>query len=292
MFNYRYPVVITSPNGVVNFQDISLGDLSCEVAFVDQMDGWTNTARPVVITSQKAIGDGASIASRFYAQGRQITIGGLIATSSELENEQAWDNLSYLAFPWNQDLNLEFVGPEPKYVTTRVISDLRITQWNPTGFRFEIDVLCADPYKYDAVNILSGASGIAGASSGGMTFPSTFPMTFTTTASGSSNGVTLINTGNAPTNPQIIIFGQVDQGWRIENTVTGKFISFDISATSASDQILLDHATETAYYNGTPITGLVNGDWWPLEPKINTIKLFGNYYSATVFTVTARSAWR
>ncbi len=291
-FFFKEKLTFTSSYGVAKFNDTSdLGGLTAEMAFIDVLDGWTATAKPVVVSSQKAVGDGAYVANRFYNQGRVLTIEGILGTSGPTETDSVWSQLADFAFPLNDDIVVRHEGPIPRFVTARVISEISPVQFMENGFRFTVDLLCADPFKYDADNVLTGTAGIVGDSLGGRVFPALYPLTYGTTAGGSSNQVIINNIGNADTYPVITISGPVDQGWRLENSTTGDFISFDISIPTGST-LTLDHKLETATLDGSSVTGLVNGDWWPIKKGVNIIKLFGNFYAASSFTVTARSAWR
>jgi len=291
-FFNRELTTFTSATGTVRFNDTSdLGDLEADQCWLDELDGWMKTVQPVVITSQKAIGDGAYIAKKFYSQGRVLMAKGMVACDTELETEQAWHELVKYAFPLNEDIVVTHYGPIPMYGTFRVISDVRVAQFMPLGFRFEVDLMSTNSFLYDAVNTLSGTSGIVGNSTGGMTFPLTFPLDFNGTAGGSGNIINLNNVGNAPTKPYVTITGPLDAGWRLENTTTGQFLSFD--ASLATGQVMtIDFEKESADIAGASITGLVDGDWFDLVPGNNVLKLFGNYYAAASITVTAKSAWR
>lgn len=292
-FFWQKPLTVVNSNGSVTFNDLSAGpgDIVAEMALVDVLDGWTATATPVVVTAQKAIGDGAFLASRLYSAGRSLHVEGLIATDGYEETENAWNDLVFKAFPLNEDLTITAQGPVPKFVVARVVSPITPLQWMPDGFRFGLDLLCTDPFKYDAVNILTGTSGVSGASSGGMTWPVTWPVVWNAQTNGVGNGVTLTNIGNADTLPTISITGPLDTGWRIENETTGEFLSFNV-ALLAGQTLVIDAKTESAEVEGSPVVGLIDGDWFPLKPGANFIRLFGNYDPATSFTVTALSAWR
>lgn len=290
-FFFNQSLVVTSPNGTVTFNsDGVTGDIDAEIALIDHLDGWTKTAPPVVVQLQRAIGDGAIVARRFYTQARTLAIEGIVATTDETETENAWNDLVYNAFPLNEDITITAYGPRPKYVTCRVASAIEPVQFMPDGFRFSLEAICADPFKYDAVETLTGTSGIVGTSSGGFTFPLEFPIVFNGTAAGAGSQVILNNIGTADTLPTFTISGQLDSGWRLEND-TGETLSFDVSML-AGQTMTIDSKLETAFVNGSPVTGLVDGDWFALHPGVNVIKLFGNYYSGTTFTVTAKSAWR
>lgn len=291
-FFLQEPTTFTSSTGEVRFNDPSdPGDLLVEHVWLDQLDGFTATVKPVVVTAQKAVGDGARIAGRFYSQGRVFMAGGMIATDTPDETESAWHNLVNLAFPMNESIRLTHYGPTPMYIDVRVISDVRPTVFMPLGFRFEVDLMSESSYLLDAVNTLSGTAGVVGNSSGGMVFPLTFPLDFNGTAAGTGNQVSLTNIGTAPSRPLVTITGPLDTGWRLENTTTGKFLSFDVSL-SVGQTLTMDFSSQTASIGGVSIAGLVDGDWWDLARGPNVIKLFGNYYPATSYTVTAKSAWR
>lgn len=288
------PLVVASPNGTVTFNNPGLiGDLTgADEAWIDGFEGWTDSVNPVVVQSQKAIGDGAFLAKRLYVQGRLITVEGMIATDSEEGTEDAWNDLVFRAFPLNEDIVMTHQGPGiHKFVTGRLISQVKPTQFMPNGFRFTLDFLCPDPYKYDADSTLFGTAGIVGDSSGGMEFPLTFPIVFNGVPAGSGNQIIINNIGNADTFPTFTVFGQLDAGWRIENETSGESLSFDVDTTPLNTMVI-DSKAETANIDGSPVTGLVSGDFFTLKPGVNVLKLFGNYFPDTTWSVSAKSAWR
>jgi phage-related protein len=288
------PLVVASPNGTVTFNDPgSIGDLNgADEAWIDGFEGWTDTVPPVVVQSQKAIGDGAYLAKKLYAQGRVINIEGMIACVDEEGTEDSWNDLVFNAFPLNEDIVITHQGPGSwKYVTCRVISSVKPTQFMPNGFRFSLDVLCEDPFKYDAQNTLAGTAGVVGNSSGGMTFPLKFPLVFNGNPAGEGNQIVLVNVGTADTYPLIVINGQLDAGWRVELSNTGESLSFAVDV-GVGQTLTINSKTQVADIDGSPVTGLVEGDFFALKPGVNILKLFGNYVPGTTFTVTAKSAWR
>jgi hypothetical protein len=291
-FFFNDPVSIVSSEGEASFNEPGdSGDLGSVEAWLDQLDGWTSTVKPTVFSSQKAVGNGSRLSGTFYHPGRVLMVGGILATDSPAETETAWNELVRIAFPMNETVRLTHNGPQPKYTDVRVISDVRVTQFMPLGFRFEVDLMSEQSFLYDAAATLSGSAGVVGSSFGGITFPLAFPFTFGGSTSGSGNSVTLTNIGNAPSSPSVTLTGPLDAGWRLENTTTGKYISFS-AGVSAGQDLIIDFVTRSATMDGTPITGLIDGAWWEVVPGINTIKLFGNYYPGSSFTITAKSAWR
>lgn len=291
-FFYRDVTTFASPNGTVRFNDpTGLGDYHADQAWLDGLDGWTTTVKPVVVSSQRAVGDGAYLAKKFYSQGRVFMARGLVATNTKVDTEAAWNDLVSIAFPLNEDITITNLGSVIKTTTVRVISDVRCTQLMEDGFRFEVDLMSEESYLY-SVNDISATAGIVGSATGGMTFPMTFPLEFNIDPQGASNSAIVTNIGNAPSRPVITIAGPLDAGWRLENTTSGEFIAFDKSLAGTSNKLVIDFKKQTAIIGNSTVAGLLEGDWWDIVPGANIIKLFGTYYGATTFTVSTKSAWR
>lgn len=260
---------------------------------VDQLPGWDDTVDLNVISVPRGFGDGAYTASRFPAKSRMLTVGGYLVAPTRAALDALWDRVALYAFPQDVDITFTRFQPVPKYVTARLASPISVEQYHGAegGMRFEATLLCSDPFKYDALNTLSGSSGVAGLSTGGRTYPRVYPLVYGTTALGSGNQVLLVNVGTAPTYPVFTINGPLASGWRLENSTTGAEESFDIDL-STGDILTIDNGTRQAYLNGNLVNGLLNGDWWSLAAGGNVIKLFGDYNATASFTVTAVSRWR
>lgn len=260
---------------------------------LDDLAGWGSTADLNVIKSSKGTGDGDYLATRFPAKSRLIMASGYVVVPGRAALDSVWDLLSIQAFPVDLDIVLTRYEPVPKYVTARVAGPIEQVQYFPAegALRFEVPLICADPFKYDAVNTLSGSAGVAGVSTGGRVYPRTYPLTWNITAAGSGNSITLFNVGTAKSYPIINIHGPLPSGWRVENSTTGDEEAFAVDLLS-SDILVIDNQQKSALFNGAPVSGLLAGTWWPLARGSNTIRLFGNYDAAAGFTVSAKSAWR
>jgi hypothetical protein len=288
-------VTIQSSSGVWAFNDSGSiatwpGALKMNI---DVLDGWSETFPLDVISVPRGIGDGNYTAARFPARARNITVGGYITAPSRAVLDTNWDAIVLRAFPQDETLRIARYEPVPKYVTGKLAGPLAITQYlgREGALRWEGIVLCSDPYKYDATSTLSGTTGIAGLSTGGRTYPRTYPLKYVTVGSGSGNSISLTNIGTAKTYPVITITGPLNNGWRIENSTTGDTLSFDVSL-STGDVLVIDNLGKFATVNGSPINGLLSGDWWSLAPGPNVVKLFGDYNATATFTVVANSRWR
>lgn len=260
---------------------------------IDDLPGWDDTVDLNVISTPRGFGDGNYTSPRFPAKARMLTVAGYAVATSRLTLDQLFDKIALVAFPQDVDITLTRFQPIPKYVKARLAGSIDLVQYHGSegGLRFETTLLCSDPFKYDAVNTLSGSSGVAGLSTGGRTYPRVYPLVYGTTAQGSGNQVILTNIGTAPTYPIFTITGPLSSGWRLENSTTAEEESFDIGL-SAGDVLVINNNTKSATLNGNPINGLLNGDWWSLAQGGNVIKLFGDYNATASFTVTAVSRWR
>lgn len=261
---------------------------------IDDLPEWDDTVDLNVISVPRGFGDGAYTAPRFPAKSRVVTVGGYIVATSRLALDQTYDALASSAFPQDVDIRFTRFAPIPKYVTARLAGPIQQPQYQGDGFglRFELVLLCSDPFKYDALNTLAGSSGVAGLSTGGRTYKRVYPLVYGTTAQGSGNQVILTNIGTAPALPVFTINGPLSSGWRLENSTTGAEESFDITL-SIGDVLTIDNGAKTATLNGNLVSGLLNGDWWTIAPNSsNVIKLFGDYNATASFTVTAVSRWR
>jgi hypothetical protein len=279
--------------GSVAFNDGIMSDwpgaMKCHV---DNLDGWQETVDKNVVRSQRGVGDGDYIGNRWAAKSRMLMMEGYIHAPSRLIVDQTFDSIVANAFPDDTDITLTRFEPIPKYVVCRLAGKVELVQYISEGLRWRTTLLCADPFKYDALNTLSGTAGVAGVSSGGVTFPVTFPVVFSTAAQGEGNQIVIFNTGTARAEPIVTVHGPLTTGWRVESATTGEFSAFDISL-GAADVLVMDHRMKTAELNGQLVSGLLTGKWWTLRPKSNTIRLYGDYNSAASFSIGAtKSTWR
>lgn len=259
----------------------------------DEIDGWKDTVSLDVISVPRGIGDGNYTAARFPSQARMLTIGGYIVCPNRATLDSLLDLLVIQAFPEDVDIKLTRFEPVPKYVTGRLADKVLVTQYMPAEgqARWETMLLCSDPFKYDAVNVLTGTTGIAGVTTGGRTYPRVYPLVYTSTSGGTGNAITVTNIGTARTYPVITIVGPVNSGWRVENSTTGDTMGFEITLTTG-DILVIDSQNKFATLNGSPVNGLLNGDWWSLARGTNVVRLFGDYNATATFSISGISRWR
>lgn len=262
----------------------------------DLLDGWDDTVEPNVSRVQRGVGDGDYISKHWAKKSRMLISGGYAWALTRADLENLFDLLAVNAYPENADIVLTRHEPIPKFVTARVAG--RIEQVQKIGragegysMRWSTTLLCPDPLKYDALDSLVGSSGVAGVSSGGRTYPRVYPLVYNMSAQGEGNQVIVYNRGTTKAPVQITIHGPLTTGWRVDNVTTGETSAFDLSL-GVSDILVIDTQTKTALLNGSPVNGLIQGSWWQLNPRSNTIRLYGTYDPAANFALLGKSTWR
>lgn len=259
---------------------------------IDTLLGWDETSELDVVSTPIGGGaDGEIVSDFFSARARHMIIGGWVFADSRESADAAWDLIARAAFPRNKDIVLTRFEPTPKFVTLRVSDRREKSPAFPYGFRWNCPVMAPSPFKFDPNPVSGGPVGVAGQSSGGRFYPRTYPLTYTVTTSGSENSFTLVNAGTANAYGVFTIHGPlVKGGWRLVNDTTGEYIRFDV-ALSASDVLTIDFANRVALLNGYAVTASISGDFWPVVPGANVIRLFGDYDPAVSVSGTIYSAW-
>jgi hypothetical protein len=158
-----------------------------DVRIDDLGPGWLNSADLRVVSSPRGVGDGDYVANRFAFKSRMLNVEGYINASSRANLDALWDLMQVQAFPENVDITLTRYEPVPKFVVGRLAGELEVVQYfgNEGSLRFSTTILCADPFKYDAVNTITGGPvGVSGISTGGRTYPRVYPLVYNITAGG------------------------------------------------------------------------------------------------------------
>lgn len=259
---------------------------------LDVTDGWKNTPEPDVrSTPFGSSRDGSTSASFFAYPARFVVLSGWAYADTEAQAEALHDLILKTVLPRNTAVNVTRYEAVPKYVLGKRAAALE-TDWPmPNGFRWQTTIQCDDPFKYAPV-LSTASAGVSGNISYGRIYPRVFPMTYTTTGAGDSTSVSFNNIGTARSRRfTVTINGPLTQGaWRLRNDTNGGELAFGVGINSG-DALLIDFSNETATLNGYPIAYTLVGDFWGMDPGINTIRLYADYNLTTAFTVAARSAW-
>lgn len=260
---------------------------------IDLMDNWSNTSEidAVFTAVGSSAGDGAIPADYFPARQKEIVLSGAVEAANKADREYLEYYLKGTVFPRNQELTITRYEAVPKFVRARV-SGQRVILPNvtKTGFRFQIPLTQADPFKY-SITTVTDSTGVAGGGTAGFTFPITFPFTFSAYDSGTGdNQVVINNSGTFYAPPVITLTGPLNRGWFLMNATTGKTLRFDIDI-EAGQELVIDHRTETALLDGSTVVAKIVGDFWKLIPGNNIVKLFADFDAAAGFEITTHSVW-
>lgn len=285
--------VTSTPTGVaaVTFNDPSTLPAGAISWGLDVLLPWSNT--PELDAEFTSIGsvDGEVSSDFFPAKGKQLAIGGWASAVDRATAESLADLIVRDAFPRNVDLVIARYEATPKFITARRTAPIEFSWVGPYSFRWGTELRAGDPFKY-ALTPIVGSAGVAGQSSGGRSYPRTYPLQYTTISSGEANRVIVTNTGTADSRKfTITITGPLSKGgWRLVNETTGGILKFDL-AISSTDTLVIDFQREIALFNGAPVTATITGDFFPIEPGVNVLKLYGDFDPAADFSVNAYSAW-
>ena len=257
---------------------------------IDVLDGWKVTPQLEYSVNKISDVDGEILSEVQSAKAKYLTVSGYVLAATREQSEMLED-LLVNTFARNTELTLVRHEVVPKFVTCRRVGSIEISNPMENGWRFTVDLMCPDPFKYSLVPIGPYSAGVAGLSSGGRTYPRTYPLEYDTISSGSENRVVLTNAGTAASSPTVTMTGPlVKGGWRLSNETTGQDLSMDV-ALAVGDTMLIDFANELVYVNGFLVGPSVVGDFWRVVPGVNIIKLYADYDPASTFTITTYSAW-
>lgn len=131
---------------------------------------------------------------------------------------------------------------------------------------FRIEFVAPYPYlvgeteKTETLDMFSG---------GGGAIPAGVPFDMST---GGSGAVEITNAGNGDAYPTIEIHGAITNP-NVTNETTGKSLSI-VYDLADGDYIVVDMYNRTVLLNGSNnILQYASGDWWTLEPGVNSVKL-------------------
>jgi hypothetical protein len=283
---FRDKVVV----GDTTFNDSALRPAGAQYWGIDVLDGWKTSPDMEVKLNKISDVDGGILGDFQSISARYVTVSGYVLAGSRAESDALEDVLAN-TFRRNADLILERHEPVPKFIRCRRAGPIEITSPMDNGWRFTVDLVCPDPFKYSVDLVGPFSSGAAGLSSGGRTYPRTYPLEYTTVVSGSENRVVLVNEGTANAVPMVTINGPlVKGGWRLSNDTTGEDLSMDVGLV-LGDVLTIDFANELVYLNGFLIGPNIIGDFWRIAPGTNVIKLYADYDPSTIFTISTNSAW-
>lgn len=277
--------------GSVAFNDVSAVPAGASAFNIDVLDGWRNTPElEGLVTPWGGQVDGGVASPYFPARPRYLTVGGYVVAHSRADAERLWDVLVRDAFPRNRDLKLTRHESVPKWLRVRRVGPISEPQGLGEAFRFSVDMVAADPFKY-ALDPTVKLANVKGVGSTFRSYPRTYPLVYVgLTASDSSDHAVVVNTGTAPAYPIVVLRGPLPQGgWRLENSTKGETIYFDVGLNTG-DELEIDFRQQVAWLNGIPITSSVVGTFWTVEGA-TTVRLYAPYDPDAGFEIRVYSAW-
>jgi len=216
--------------------------------------------------------DGGYVSSQLYSA-RTIVLNGFYIGATCDEAELLRANLAQ-ALDIRQSLPLfitSFTGKH--YFTQTYIKDFKMEITSAKSGEYQITLVAPDPYLYDAGDGLDPDSGwnelpIYKLIGGGYITEYTVPVQWTP---GTTPAIA-VNNSDVVVNPQFKIVGAV-QNPRITNYTTNKFVQVNVTASSPTDELIIDMGMKTVTLNGGNILSYRTSDssWWGLNQGNNTI---------------------
>lgn len=187
--------------------------------------------------------------------------------------------------PVNDLATLVYDEPVPKTLLVRRSGGVRPTSETLIDVTFAIGLIAPDPRKYGA-----SYSQTVNANSQmlGLTPPLTPPLTLP--AQAPPGAMTITNSGNFETRPQITITGPITAPG-VYNQTSGQLISFSTLALGPSDTLVLDLLNKVAYLDGAAIGADLWSSWWVLDPGTAQVVLQGSNSGGATMTISYQDAW-
>lgn len=276
--------------GSLTFNDLATKPVEAQYWHIDVLDGWSDTPDLTVYSTELGgTTDGDILGDYFPARARHIIVGGYVLAATRADANYLHDLIAREAVPRNTDLTLTRHESIPKYLSYRRSSKIE-TQWSmDNGFRWNTTLVAPDPLKY-SLNTIVVSAGVVGLSSGGRHYPREYPLTYDTVVGSESSTIYINNLGTAASYPVVQVSGPLTAGaWRLSNEGVGE-LQIDVSV-GIDDVLTADFGTEQIFFNGYPITATLSGDFWKIQPGVNTIRMYAEYNVDAGLTVNAQSAW-
>lgn len=258
---------------------------------IDELAGWEDTADLDPVIVEYEVADGGS-AGYFPAKVKYVQMSGYVLTGDRAGGEDVKRILGS-ALARNTDLVVKRFSPVPKQMTFRRASKIEYIQDLPVGIRFVTTLAAVDPFKYSTDETVV-TTGISTPDESGRVYPRVYPLVYTAVAGADTGnlGVNFFNAGNASSYPISVVQGPLSAGgWQIVNDTTGQRLTFDVSLADGQT-LTIDHANHLLLFNGYPYVARAEGEWWPLIPGDNFVRLTSSVYEAAAsLELHARSAW-
>lgn len=261
---------------------------------IDSIAGWDDGPDLDINISDYGVADGGS-AGFFPAKAKYMQIEGYVECGNRVGMEDVKTILSQ-AFPRNIDIVIQRLSPVPKQMTIRRAGKIEYPH-DEDGYedalRFVVQVVAPDPFRYSTAETIL-TTGISTPDESGRIYPRVYPLVYDPVAGADTGnlGVSFTNVGSASSYPITIVEGPVSAGgWQVVNDTTGQRLTFDISV-GAGQTLEIDHANHSLRFNGYPFSSRAEGEWWPLIPGENFIRLTSSVFDAAAsLEIHARSSW-
>lgn len=233
-------------------------------AHVGDISGWDDPpdARSQFVARQQASG---SFDAPVYDDNRVISFTGTVVAPTRALQRSAALILGRLARALRLGTNLTGHDEDgDKTVWGRRAPSWKMTSLGPLGWKYQVQIVCPDPYKYGPERTFT--TGLPSPGSGGLVFPlfdGTGMLEFGT--SGDSGRITLSNPGTDDAWPVFTVTGPVLGGLSITDVASGRQIVYAGDVPDGANLLIIDAQAGRATLNGADRTGeLTVKQWFPV----------------------------
>jgi hypothetical protein len=251
-----------------------------------KLDGWFDGWDGSGGVDQRSYADGAWVSPQ-YAGPRVIHVDGRFEAPSWDAATRAWDRL-LAQLPFRQLATLRVStgeGTLPEQTALVRQHQKPVLTRRDNRANFSLSLLAPDPRRYDSTS--RSVSLVLPVLTGGIAPPLTPPLTIT--GSTSTSQATLVNDGNVPTYPTLVIVGPCPPA-TIVNLSTGEARRV-LDPVPAGQSLVVDELNGTATVQGQ--ARRVLGTPVGLRPGVNEIAFSADGYEADAqLLISYRSAWK
>jgi len=238
--------------------------------------------------------DGGAIWEQYYGM-RTITIEGAIVAKDATEyHEKKSELVGAFSLNGERDMEITRYDGVMRTIKARVVSmpDIAELRDDPLAYaNFQVQVRCAFPFFQDADKLaVIDMSTVGGYPVGQWIeveeedgeFDETTGMPVSTPIPFTGDTTDIHIDGQVATNPIYEIHGQI-QNPSIINTSTGRFFSVNTNVTSGEVlRIQILNGVTTVTKSNANVIQFFDGDFVPLVPGVNTLRLTGSTFSGGV----------
>ena len=274
--------------------------------YIDQLDGWDETADVQTQVTSFGYSDGVEAANRWPLSEKYLQVGGYITVPSRTAAFYARQEL-VTNLKADDELVVLRTSPIPQEALCRRASKIEYPQnlEKDGAMRFLFTLMQPWPYKVDPTVFTGDAAPFAGGAyyrtydptGHWRTYDSVghwrvYTPEFADPTSTEPQLITFINLGDSDAYPVFTVHGPLLAGtWYLLHEETNTQLGFTLDLSTGQD-LVIDMLNKTAYIGDGSVDYYLDGDWIHASPGTNTYRLISGATDDNAgFSIAAQSTW-